>query len=374
MPSHLASSNVTSLPRRDGGAGERRRQAALDSLAIVDTQAETAYDDIARLAQTLCGTPIALVSLVDHDRQWFKARLGTELAAVPRDISFCDHTIRDPSRVMQIEDAARDPRFRGNPLVTGELESVRFYAGAPIVTREGEAVGAVCVVDRVARALTAEQLHGLAALSRQVSLLLQLRVYVNEQRAENDARDGAVRQLLVDRDDLQRRHDDLKHAAHHDPLTGLLNRTALTQLQRRPDAMARLQAGRYVLGMVDIDNFKQVNDRHGHLLGDQALRMVADTIAAAIRRSDLAVRYGGEEFLLVFPDTALAGAYEVAERIRDAVQHGHLPFPVTVSVGLAAGDPRGDTPEEVFERADQALYRAKSTGRNRVVADDTPRF
>ena len=134
----------------DDQARERRRQAALDSFAIVDTQAETAYDDIARLAQTLCGTPIALVSLVDHDRQWFKARIGTDLPSIPRDISFCDHAIRTPDEVMVVLDARTDDRFRDNPLVTGD-PGIIFYAGAPLVTTDGYAIGTLCVLDNKPR-------------------------------------------------------------------------------------------------------------------------------------------------------------------------------------------------------------------------------
>lgn len=356
----------------DDQARERRRQAALDSFAIVDTQAETAYDDIARLAQTLCGTPIALVSLVDHDRQWFKARIGTGLPSIPRDISFCDHAIRNPHEVMVVEDAASDPRFADNPLVMHDPK-VRFYAAAPILARGDEAVGAVCVVDTAARRLPDAQRAGLAALSRQVSLLLELRTYLNERTVDDVAREGDVDRLLHDRETLMRRNEDLAHVARHDSLTGLLNREALAGIWQQPESVARLQAGHYVLGVVDIDFFKQVNDRHGHLLGDRALQQVAEVIRHSIRHSDFAARYGGEEFLMVFPRTTLAGAFEVADRIRMQVQQLDLPFPLTVSIGLASGDPERETPDQVFERADQALYRAKSGGRNRVVADDTSR-
>ena len=137
--------------------------------------------------------------------------------------------------------------------------------------------------------------------------------------------------------------------------------------------MHRLHGAPYVLAVVDIDHFKQVNDRHGHLLGDRALRAVADAISDSIRTGDVAVRYGGEEFLVVLPDTRLDAGFDVAERIRARVKDSALPFPLTASIGIAAGHPDEDAPEAVFERADQALYRAKTGGRNRVIADDTPR-
>jgi diguanylate cyclase (GGDEF)-like protein len=125
--------------------------------------------------------------------------------------------------------------------------------------------------------------------------------------------------------------------------------------------------------VVDIDHFKQVNDRHGHLLGDRALRAVADAISDSIRAGDVAIRYGGEEFLVVLPQTRLDAGFDVAERIRERVVATKIPFPIAVSIGIAAGHPDEDRPEAVFERADQALYRAKTGGRNRVIADDTPR-
>lgn len=368
--------NVKPVPvpdEREALAPERRRQSALDSLAIMDTQAEVAYDDIARLAQTLCDTPIALVSLIDRDRQWFKAHIGTELRSIPRKVSFCDHAIRNPGQVMQVPDATRDARFRDNPLVTGEPH-VRFYAGAPIQTREGEVLGAVCVVDHVARELSERQLQGLQALARQVTLLLELRTYLNRQNAERAEHEHHVQRLRDDHEDLQRRNADLAHVAMHDELTGLLNRAGLNQLRRSSDAMAKLAGGNYAIAVLDLDLFKRINDRNGHLAGDRALKAVAQVISSSVRATDVAARYGGEEFIIVFPRTPLGGAFEVAERIRASVAASQLPFPITVSIGLAAGDPLRDLPENVFERADQALYRAKAAGRNRVVADDTPQL
>jgi len=128
----------------------------------------------------------------------------------------------------------------------------------------------------------------------------------------------------------------------------------------------------YSLLLMDIDHFKLVNDRHGHLAGDDVLRSVAQCVLHTVRHGDVAVRFGGEEFLVYLPGTTLAEATEVAHRIREAVAHAPMTFPVTVSVGVAAGDPVRDRPEHTFDRADQALYRAKQGGRDRVVADDTP--
>ena len=153
---------------------EARRLAALLELRVLDTLAESVYDDIALLASQTCATPIGLISLVDEDRQWFKARVGLDVDETPRDLAFCAHAIVDAVPVFVVEDASSDLRFRDNPLVTGD-PGVRFYAGAPIMSHCGQALGTVCVIDRVPRVLDARQLLGLQALARQATALLELR-------------------------------------------------------------------------------------------------------------------------------------------------------------------------------------------------------
>jgi diguanylate cyclase (GGDEF)-like protein len=313
-----------------------------------------------------------MVSLVDRDRQWFKASVGLGARQAPRSEAVCDVTIRDPSRVLVVGDLSRDPRFSHVDLHSGDAR-LRFYAGAPLLSADGQALGTVAVMDVRPRRLSAEQVDGLAALARQAARLLELRVALLEQQRLAAERDALARTMHDRQQDLQQRHDRMAHAATHDALTGLLNRTALEELRRGGDARQRLDAGAYVLAVLDIDNFKQVNDRHGHLLGDRALQAVAQAIESVVRQDDVAVRFGGEEFLLILPGTRLDGAMEVAERIRRAVEQVALPFALTVSIGLAPGNPELDDPEAVFARADQALYRAKAAGRNRIVADDTPR-
>jgi diguanylate cyclase len=131
---------------------EAARLKALQQLAVLDTPAEVAFDALARAAAALCGVPIAMVSLVDADRQWFKARVGLDsLRETPREQAFCAHTILQ-SEVFEVTDAQADPRFAGNPLVTGQ-QGIRFYAGAPVTLPGGAAVGTVCVIDRVPRQL-----------------------------------------------------------------------------------------------------------------------------------------------------------------------------------------------------------------------------
>jgi PAS domain S-box-containing protein len=152
---------------------ETARLDALQRYAVLDTLPEQEFNDLSRMAALICGTPIALVSLVDADRQWFKSKIGLEESETPRDIAFCAHAILQPD-VMVVPDALQDEKFRNNPLVTGEPK-VRFYAGAALMTQEGYALGTLCVMDRVPRQLSPEQLEALRALGRLVVAQLELR-------------------------------------------------------------------------------------------------------------------------------------------------------------------------------------------------------
>jgi anti-sigma regulatory factor (Ser/Thr protein kinase) len=168
---------------------ETARLAALRRYRILDTEPERAFDDLALLASQICETPIALISLIDADRQWFKARTGLAATETPRAVSFCTHAIQHHDLFI-VPDTRDDERFRDNPFVTGG-PFVRFYAGAPLVTPDGHALGTICVIDSVPRTLTAEQREALDALRRQVQAQLELRKNLNELKSALAARDKA---------------------------------------------------------------------------------------------------------------------------------------------------------------------------------------
>jgi GAF domain-containing protein len=168
---------------------EEQRLAALRRYRILDTDPEQGFDDLAQLAAYICKTPIALISLLDEERQWFKARVGLNINETARSMAFCSHAIMDADTFI-VPDALQDQRFADNPLVRGQPH-IRFYAGAPICTPEGDALGTLCVIDRQPRELTPEQRNALEALRRQVQAQLELRRNLEELSAALAARETA---------------------------------------------------------------------------------------------------------------------------------------------------------------------------------------
>ncbi|MFV8752622.1 GAF domain-containing protein [Nannocystaceae bacterium ST9] len=180
--------NPAALPER-----EAERIAALRSYAVLDTPSESRFDDIARVVAHLCDVPIALVSLVDEDRQWFKARVGLAVSETPRDLAFCAHAILSDD-LFVIEDARDDPRFADNPLVLGGPQ-IRFYAGAPLAVQGGHRLGTLCAIDDRPRGLDGRQRESLIALARHVVELFELR-RVSAELAEALARVRTLGELI----------------------------------------------------------------------------------------------------------------------------------------------------------------------------------
>jgi len=179
---------------------EAARVAALDRYAILDTEPEQSFDDLVILAAHICKTPIALLTLVDDHRQWFKSAVGVQVRETPREVSFCAHAIQQPDLFI-VPDTLQDPRFKDNPLVTGEPH-IRFYAGAPLVNEDGFALGTLCVGDRQPRELDEDQKVALTSLShlafRQIELrthLQMLKDALNDRTREEHARELELKRL-----------------------------------------------------------------------------------------------------------------------------------------------------------------------------------
>ncbi len=188
---------------------ETARLAALERYRILDTEPERAFDDLVVIAAQICGTPIAFIGLIDADRQWFKARVGLSISQVDRTMSFCSaHTIKQRGLIV-VPAAQEDDRLRDNPMVTGEPH-VRFYAGAPLVTPDGHALGTLCVVDSVERTLTAEQIEALEALKRQTEAQLELRRNLMDLRQALAARDRAEAEQAALNSELQIALEDVQ--------------------------------------------------------------------------------------------------------------------------------------------------------------------
>lgn len=332
---------------------EIQRQTDLEVLNLLDTGPDPRLDALLRLAQDMFGIRTVLVTLIDNERLWFKARRGTALSDSPRSISFCGHAIHSDA-IMEVPDALNDERFADNPLVIGQPR-IRFYAGIALHAPGGSRVGTFCMLDDRPNALSDRHRQSM----QDFALILEAMLETSSLRVEH-------KQLLVELDGAKRR-------ALLDPLTQLLNREGLQQML--PAARSRAQRDGLYVGFIygDLDHFKAINDEHGHGVGDEVLVEVAQRLVAAIRPEDLAVRMGGEELAVL----ALVKSHEqldaIAERVRATMacppfQVAELTLEVTISLGTAMAKAL-ETKDDLLliDQADKALYQAKQAGRNRVV-------
>jgi signal transduction histidine kinase len=200
---------------------EPERLAELNSYELLDTAAESDYDDFTHLASQICQTPIALISLVDENRQWFKSKIGLDATETGRDISFCGHAIQD-NQIFEVCDSTKDSRFADNPLVTGQ-PNVIFYAGAPLVTPNGQKVGTLCVIDHKPSKLSDEQRNSLASLSRMIVTLMELRKKIKQIKYTQD--------LMIEQSKISVIGEMSRSMAHeiNNPLFIMLGKTRLLQ-------------------------------------------------------------------------------------------------------------------------------------------------
>lgn len=313
---------------------EPARLAALQATGILDTPSDPHFDRLVRMVSVLMDVPVALVSLVDRDRQWFKARLGFDLPATEREVSFCAYALHGHD-LLVVPDAMRDPRFADNRLVTGPV-GIRFYAGAPLLLPCGQVAGTLCAIDRRARDITLSERWLLAELAATTVGLISLH----------------STQMQLDR------------RSRTDPLTGLHTRTAfLDRLAQRLGREAGPNPEVAVL-MLDIAGVSAINALLGYAVGDALLQVAARALAAALPAAAAVGRVGGVRFAaaLEFDDQAtLANTVRHVER-HVAATLAEAGWHVGVTCAASPCAPGQSDSEFALTLADAALMAAKAGG------------
>ena len=318
---------------------EAERISTLHSLNILDTPAEERFDRLTRLAKRLFGVPIALVSLVDENRQWFKSCQGLSVSETPRDISFCGHAILGDD-VFLIPDASRDERFHDNPFVIG-APHIRFYAGCPLAMANGSKLGTLCIIDSQPRELSEDETALLRDLARTVEQEL------------------AAVQL-----------------ATMDELTLLSNRRGFQTLSAHALGLCRRLETPALLLYFDLDGFKQINDRFGHAEGDRALTSFASILKPTFRESDVLGRLGGDEFAALLTNAKGAELDSALRRLRENLDRhnyqAHRGYDIAYSVGAVQLDTKRHADIEGFmAEADAVMYQQKKRRQTAIEAGQT---
>jgi len=311
----------------DFPANEKERLKTLRSIDILDTDPEERFDRLTRMAKRVFGVSIALVSMVDENRQWFKSRTGLDASETGRDISFCGHAILG-SDVFVIEDALEDERFADNPLVTGP-PNIRFYAGVPLRYLNGSKLGTLCIIDQQPRSLDEDDLDMLRDLA---------------EMAESEL--SAV------------------HVATIDDLTKISNRRGFVSLAQNSISLCARQQTPVSMVFLDLDKFKPINDQFGHAEGDRALVAFASLMRKSFRDSDVFARIGGDEFAVLLTNTQEKLAREIVIRFRSLVDvynvHADRGYDIEFSDGIVSINPDQDsTVEDLLREADVLMYEKK---------------
>jgi diguanylate cyclase (GGDEF)-like protein len=310
---------------------EIQRLTTLKSLEVLDTPPEERFDRVTRMARRMFGVPVALVSLVDENRQWFKSRAGLDAAETPRNISFCGHAILG-DEIFLIPDALDDPRFADNPLVTG-APYVRFYVGCPLRAANGDKIGTLCLLD------------------------IQPRNFDQDDRS-------ALRDLAsMVEDEL----NAFQTATTYE-LTHLSNRRGFLQLARYGLNFCTRHHQPAALAFIDLDRFKPINDRYGHAEGDRALAAFAEVMRASFRSTDLCARLGGDEFVVLLTGANKAEAEVVIQKfclqLHDFNVSARRGYELAFSYGVEEFQPNApQTVEVLLAAGDAHMYAIKAAKR-----------
>ena len=306
---------------------ETLRLQALNALKILDTPAEERFDRITKLAQRLFDVPIALVSLVDADRIWFKSRQGLECTEMPRAGALCDDALQSET-VFVVENATKDEKFRNQPVVT-DVPGVRFYAGCPISAADGSRLGTLCVIDTVPRQATPEDIDLLRDLGQMVEHELST--------------------LTM---------------ATTDELTKLANRRGFRMIADPMIALCRRAWRPAAVAMFDLDGLKQINDEFGHETGDLVIKDFARLLLKVFRDSDVVARVGGDEFCVLLTDSREAEPTRALQYLQQRVNSYNSeckqPYTLTFSVGLVPFNSKlHATIDDLLRDADERMYSQK---------------
>jgi len=330
------------------------RLASLHKMAIFYTPLEERFERISRLGKRAMGTRVAAVSLVTQDKQWFKSVVGWRINELPLADSLCQHTIAAGEPLI-VPDMSKDVRFADSRLVRSGPK-FRFYAGYPLKDAENRLIGTFCAMDTRPKP-DAESLRP-----------------VLEDLGQLAEREVVTADLWDAQSQLVAKLSEARRQALLDTLTRVWNRRGGLELLGMMLERSKKSYEQFAACMVDVDNFKQVNDDQGHQVGDQVLRQVAASIVGSVRPDDVVSRYGGDEFLVILRDADPAIARSVAERICANLRRAPLALrngnvPITLSIGIAVNDPSEELDTQTLvSRADQALYHMKRRGRDGVTA------
>jgi diguanylate cyclase (GGDEF)-like protein len=343
---------------------ESLRVAALHQLGILGTPAEERFDRITRFANRLLSTPIALVSLVDSDRQWFKSAQGLNVKETGRDVSFCAHAIIQ-EKTFFVEDASADARFKDNPLVRGEPH-IRMYAGHPIDLGEGLRVGTMCVIDTKPRRLNASEIEIIQNLARWIRAEL-LNIELDKKLKFFEAKLEISEKKSVNHEKL---YDFFNSLTLIDPELRIPNRLYLGLYL--PQEINRLKHPGLPIAVmcIAIDDFAGYEKNVGSAAAAQTLQVLAGTLAEIPKwPRGMTFRYSSQLFVILLPERSRDAARDFAEGIRDKVHQLRIAYGkdlLTLSYGICAAVAGSITSEKLIAKAIEALETAQKQGTDKI--------